>query len=196
MGTTVATNALLERRGERVALLVTSGFRDLLHVGTQARKDLFDLVSSPRPAGGCVVLCTFPEESHGPWGREALGRVSAGPRPPADGEEGPGTPSRTLSPSVLPQPSECSRVLLLPSATVPRPASQLWGSPSQTVSPPQPPTLRRCWVLRRSPLEGAGRQLATLGRVGAESRLSDCSLGLPTGPVGRVPSPAGLQQGP
>lgn len=54
MGTTVATNALLERRGERVALLVTRGFRDLLHIGTQARPDLFDLVSSPVPTG-CVV---------------------------------------------------------------------------------------------------------------------------------------------
>uniref|UniRef100_A0A2K5E207 5-oxoprolinase, ATP-hydrolysing n=1 Tax=Aotus nancymaae TaxID=37293 RepID=A0A2K5E207_AOTNA len=43
MGTTVATNALLERKGERVALLVTRGFRDLLHIGTQARGDLFDL---------------------------------------------------------------------------------------------------------------------------------------------------------
>ncbi|XP_054983894.1 5-oxoprolinase isoform X2 [Sorex araneus] len=43
MGTTVATNALLERQGDRVALLVTRGFRDLLHVGTQARGDLFDL---------------------------------------------------------------------------------------------------------------------------------------------------------
>ncbi|XP_071659812.1 5-oxoprolinase [Patagioenas fasciata] len=43
MGTTVATNALLERRGERLALLVTRGFRDLLHIGTQARPDLFDL---------------------------------------------------------------------------------------------------------------------------------------------------------
>lgn len=43
MGTTVATNALLERRGERVALLVTQGFRDLLHIGNQARPDLFDL---------------------------------------------------------------------------------------------------------------------------------------------------------
>uniref|UniRef100_A0A2K6TKL1 5-oxoprolinase, ATP-hydrolysing n=1 Tax=Saimiri boliviensis boliviensis TaxID=39432 RepID=A0A2K6TKL1_SAIBB len=43
MGTTVATNALLERKGERVALLVTRGFRDLLHIGTQARRDLFDL---------------------------------------------------------------------------------------------------------------------------------------------------------
>ncbi|KAM6033035.1 5-oxoprolinase [Chlamydotis macqueenii] len=43
MGTTVATNALLERRGERLALLVTRGFRDLLHIGTQARPRIFDL---------------------------------------------------------------------------------------------------------------------------------------------------------
>ncbi|KAG5268176.1 hypothetical protein AALO_G00209110 [Alosa alosa] len=48
MGTTVATNALLERQGERTALLVTRGFRDLLHIGTQARPELFDLeVSVP-----------------------------------------------------------------------------------------------------------------------------------------------------
>ncbi|CAF0933153.1 unnamed protein product [Rotaria sordida] len=43
MGTTVATNALLERKGERVALLVTNGFRDLLHIGSQSRPKLFDL---------------------------------------------------------------------------------------------------------------------------------------------------------
>ncbi|XP_038616389.1 5-oxoprolinase isoform X1 [Tachyglossus aculeatus] len=43
MGTTVATNALLERKGERLALLITRGFRDLLHIGSQARPDLFDL---------------------------------------------------------------------------------------------------------------------------------------------------------
>lgn len=35
MGTTVATNALLERKGERSALLVTAGFPDLLHIGNQ-----------------------------------------------------------------------------------------------------------------------------------------------------------------
>ncbi|KAK8216349.1 hydantoinase [Phyllosticta capitalensis] len=43
MGTTVATNALLERKGERVALLITKGFRDLLVIGNQARPHLFDL---------------------------------------------------------------------------------------------------------------------------------------------------------
>ncbi|KAA0158913.1 hypothetical protein FNF28_06053 [Cafeteria roenbergensis] len=43
MGTTVATNALLERKGEPTALVVTAGFRDLLHIGTQARPRIFDL---------------------------------------------------------------------------------------------------------------------------------------------------------
>jgi 5-oxoprolinase (ATP-hydrolysing) len=43
MGTTVATNALLERRGERVLLLVNRGLGDLLRIGDQARPRLFDL---------------------------------------------------------------------------------------------------------------------------------------------------------
>jgi 5-oxoprolinase (ATP-hydrolysing) len=41
MGTTVATNALLERKGERLALLVTKGFRDALKIGYQARPKIF-----------------------------------------------------------------------------------------------------------------------------------------------------------
>ena len=43
MGTTVATNALLERKGEDVLLLITKGFRDLLVIGYQNRPNLFDL---------------------------------------------------------------------------------------------------------------------------------------------------------
>ncbi|KFY84215.1 hypothetical protein V500_09499 [Pseudogymnoascus sp. VKM F-4518 (FW-2643)] len=43
MGTTVATNALLERKGERTALFVTKGLKDLLHIGNQSRPKLFDL---------------------------------------------------------------------------------------------------------------------------------------------------------
>eukprot|EP00112_Aurelia_sp_Birch-Aquarium-sp1_P015543 Seg3453.3 transcript_id=Seg3453.3/GoldUCD/mRNA.D3Y31 product=5-oxoprolinase protein_id=Seg3453.3/GoldUCD/D3Y31 len=43
MGTTVATNALLERKGARMALLITKGFKDLLHIGNQSRPNLFDL---------------------------------------------------------------------------------------------------------------------------------------------------------
>lgn len=41
MGTTVATNALLERKGDRVLLLVTKGFRDALRIAYQARPDIF-----------------------------------------------------------------------------------------------------------------------------------------------------------
>jgi 5-oxoprolinase (ATP-hydrolysing) len=43
MGTTIATNALLERKGASTALVVTRGFRDLLEIGTQARPHIFDL---------------------------------------------------------------------------------------------------------------------------------------------------------
>ncbi|MCB1741926.1 MAG: hydantoinase/oxoprolinase family protein, partial [Gammaproteobacteria bacterium] len=43
MGTTVATNALLERKGERVLLLVNRGFADALRIGNQTRPDLFKL---------------------------------------------------------------------------------------------------------------------------------------------------------
>ena len=42
MGTTVATNALLERKGERTALIVTRGFRDALRIAYQNRPRLFD----------------------------------------------------------------------------------------------------------------------------------------------------------
>jgi 5-oxoprolinase (ATP-hydrolysing) len=41
MGTTVATNALLERKGERTLLLITKGFRDALRIGYQARSKIF-----------------------------------------------------------------------------------------------------------------------------------------------------------
>ncbi len=41
MGTTVATNALLERKGDRTALLITRGFGDMLKIGYQARPDIF-----------------------------------------------------------------------------------------------------------------------------------------------------------
>jgi len=43
MGTTVATNALLERKGAKTALVTTKGFRDLLQIGNQSRAKIFDL---------------------------------------------------------------------------------------------------------------------------------------------------------
>ena len=43
MGTTVATNALLERKGEDIAMIVTKGFKDCLEIGNQSRPSIFDL---------------------------------------------------------------------------------------------------------------------------------------------------------
>ena len=49
-GTTVATNALLQRKGGRLALLTTKGFRDLLEIGRQVRPKIYDLqIDAPPP---------------------------------------------------------------------------------------------------------------------------------------------------
>ncbi|SMF23195.1 5-oxoprolinase (ATP-hydrolysing) [Xaviernesmea oryzae] len=56
MGTTVATNALLERKGEPLALLITRGFRDQLEIGYQARSDIFaTYIEKPETLYDCVV---------------------------------------------------------------------------------------------------------------------------------------------
>ncbi len=56
LGTTLGTNALLERRGARTALLINEGLTDLLTIGNQDRPNLFDLrVRRPPPLTGDVV---------------------------------------------------------------------------------------------------------------------------------------------
>jgi 5-oxoprolinase (ATP-hydrolysing) len=56
MGTTVATNALLERKGARTALIITKGFADLLQIGKQNRPHIFDLkIIKPEPLYETVV---------------------------------------------------------------------------------------------------------------------------------------------
>jgi N-methylhydantoinase A len=54
-GSTVATNALLERKGARTALITTDGFRDVIEIGRQNRPELYNLFSSP-------LLPLVPEE--------------------------------------------------------------------------------------------------------------------------------------
>src|SRR6266852_1948331 len=49
-GTTVGTNALLERRGGKVLLITTEGFEDVLEIGRQARPELYDLQFQKPPA--------------------------------------------------------------------------------------------------------------------------------------------------
>jgi N-methylhydantoinase A len=46
-GTTLATNALIERKGARTALLTTAGFRDAIEIGREGRYDMYDLFIDP-----------------------------------------------------------------------------------------------------------------------------------------------------
>ena len=59
-GTTVATNAVLERKGARVGLITTEGFRDVLEIGRQMRHQMYEFALDPEtPAflapGACGV---------------------------------------------------------------------------------------------------------------------------------------------
>jgi N-methylhydantoinase A len=51
-GTTIGTNALLERKGARVAFVTTAGFEETIAIGRQARQDLYNWLSTPKP---CLV---------------------------------------------------------------------------------------------------------------------------------------------
>ena len=67
-GSTVATNALLERRGARAALLTTAGFEDVLEIGRQARPAIYDLdVRRPPPIIPAELRLGLPERI-GPGG--------------------------------------------------------------------------------------------------------------------------------
>lgn len=65
-GTTIATNAVLERRGAKTALLVTKGFRDILYVGRQARPSLYNLRARP-PAPLVPRHLTFELDERMAW---------------------------------------------------------------------------------------------------------------------------------
>src|SRR5258708_14622774 len=58
-GSTVATNALLERKGVRTALITTAGFEDVIHIGRQNRPELYNLTPTAPllivPTTMCVV---------------------------------------------------------------------------------------------------------------------------------------------
>ncbi|MGD9946231.1 MAG: hydantoinase/oxoprolinase family protein [Burkholderiaceae bacterium] len=50
-GTTVATNAVLERKGARLGLLTTAGFEDVIEIGRQARRQIYQLLLKPETPG-------------------------------------------------------------------------------------------------------------------------------------------------
>ena len=61
-GTTLATNAIIERRGARTALIATDGFRDMLDIATESRYDQYDLtIEKPKPLVPRALRFTVPE---------------------------------------------------------------------------------------------------------------------------------------
>ena len=64
-GTTVATNALLERKGARTALVTTKGFRDILEIARQSRPDLYNFwVQRPTPPIPRYLVYELDERSY------------------------------------------------------------------------------------------------------------------------------------
>lgn len=61
-GSTVATNAILERKGAKTAFVATRGFKDLLHIGRQARRELYDLTPALPPPLVPAEACFEVEE--------------------------------------------------------------------------------------------------------------------------------------
>jgi N-methylhydantoinase A len=67
-GTTLATNAIIERRGAKTALIATDGFRDVLDIATESRYDQYDLaIDKPIPLVPRALRFTVPErvDAHG-----------------------------------------------------------------------------------------------------------------------------------
>ena len=84
-GMTVATNALLERRGARTALVTTDGFRDVLEIARQNRPSLYDLAQDRPPALVPRDLRFTVQERMGPDGELAPldeGEPEEPPSPP------------------------------------------------------------------------------------------------------------------
>ncbi|MGH7050458.1 MAG: hydantoinase/oxoprolinase family protein [Acetobacteraceae bacterium] len=71
-GTTIATNAILERKGARIGLIMSEGFRDVLEIGAQLRPDLYRAILAPATPGFLVpghLRKEVPEQ------RDARGRI-------------------------------------------------------------------------------------------------------------------------
>jgi 5-oxoprolinase (ATP-hydrolysing) len=109
MGTTVATNALLERKGEKIAMVVTKGFRDCLAIGNQSRPKIFDLaIRKPDVLYSSVVeideRVTLEDYAEDPERTITKARVKAG------------TPEAADSDLVLGLSGEAVRILRRPEA--------------------------------------------------------------------------------
>lgn len=146
LSTTVATNALLERKGKKHALLITKGFKDLLLIGNQSRPRIFDLnIRRPPPLYSTVVevdeRVTLVGYTSDPQAEEHNiiftedGKVESGYRGKGwDGKgdaEGPGEIVRGISGEavrILQKPGISSPLPLLPSQTLRNAYHRQWLS--------------------------------------------------------------------
>ena len=115
-GTTVATNAVLERKGAKLGLLATEGFTDVLEIGRQNRRQLYDLILRPETPGFLApgVRRRGVVESIGPGGE--VSGVTA-------------VPQGTLSPAVIACVKSRTR---LPQFS--RTAAWSWVLPAKTIA--------------------------------------------------------------
>ena len=138
-GTTIATNALLERRGARTALVATDGFEHVLHLRRQDRAHLYRLCAQhPEPLVPLERCVGVP----GGWGRPASSRRSTWRRCPTSA-----TRRRSRSacsspfatrPTSRPSPRSCGAVIR--TRTSSRPTSRRRSSASTSGRRPRPPT--------------------------------------------------------
>src|SRR4029077_8808585 len=96
-GTTLATNALIERKGARVGLLATAGFRDAVEIGREGRYDMYDLfIDPPLPL---VPRQPLPPPRRCPWSRPSSGSRSPSGSWPTGPSSARSTRSRRARPS-------------------------------------------------------------------------------------------------
>ena len=109
MGTTVATNALLERKGDRTLLVTTKGFRDALRIGYQARPKIFAKhIVKPEMlferVSRSTSACAPTARSNASWIWTACAPNSSAPRPTASRR----SRSCSCTPTAIPSMSSAS----------------------------------------------------------------------------------------
>ena len=82
-GTTLATNAIIERKGAATALIATDGFRDTLAIADEGRYGQYDInIDKPTPLVPRALRFTVPDRTRSIFGRSAQRR----PRPSGGGK--------------------------------------------------------------------------------------------------------------
>ena len=108
-GTTLATNAIIERKGAATALITTEGFRDVLAMGNESRYDQYDLqIRLPEPLVPRHLRLPVPERVDAEWPRAAAAGRRRGARAGADAAHRARRPVGGGRASCIPSPTRCT----------------------------------------------------------------------------------------